>query len=128
MIGLSVSCRGRILAMRWLSALVMLSAGLALAGEPMRVEMTVGEQRIMTVPGLTRVSATGTGVADVKPIGGDKFILYAQGEGRASLGVFRQGKKVQMFKRGRNDFTVAPVAGNISHNAFHVPSPGSICG
>jgi pilus assembly protein CpaC len=62
------------------------------------VEMTVGEQRIMTVPGLTRVSATGTGVADVKPLGGDKFILYAQSEGRASLGVFRRGKPVQMWE------------------------------
>ena len=37
-----------------------------------------------------------------------------------------QGEKVQMFKRGRNDFTVAPVADNISHNTFHVSSPGSV--
>lgn len=66
--------------------------------EARRVEMTVGEQRIMTVEGLTRVSATGTGVADVKPLGGDRFILYAQNEGRASLGVFREGHQVQMWE------------------------------
>jgi pilus assembly protein CpaC len=78
--------------------ILMLLAWPVSGEEARRVEMTVGEQRIMTVPGLTRVSATGTGVADVKPIGGDKFILYAQNEGRASLGVFRQGKKVQMWE------------------------------
>jgi pilus assembly protein CpaC len=77
--------------------ILMLLAWPVSGEEARRVEMTVGEQRIMTVPGLTRVSATGTGVADVKPIGGDKFILYAQNEGRASLGVFRQGK----FRCGR---------------------------
>jgi len=70
----------------------------ALGGEARRVEMTVGEQRIMTVPGLTRVSASGTGVADVKPLGGNKFILYALGKGHASLGVFRAGKPVQMWE------------------------------
>jgi len=78
--------------------LLMLLSWPAAGEEARRVEMTVGEQRIMTVPGLTRVSATGTGVADVKPLGGDKFILYAQGEGRASLGVFRQGRPVQMWE------------------------------
>src|SRR5512133_3876170 len=30
-----------------------------------------------------------------------------------------KGKKVQMLKRGRNNFAVSPVADNISHNAFH---------
>jgi len=78
--------------------ILMLLAWPASGEEARRVEMTVGEQRIMTVPGLTRVSATGTGVADVKPLGGDKFILYAQSEGRASLGVFRRGKPVQMWE------------------------------
>jgi pilus assembly protein CpaC len=84
--------------------LMLLLSWPASGEEARRVEMTVGEQRIMTVPGLTRVSATGTGVADVEPLGGDRFILYAQGEGRASLGVFRKGHQVQMWEvivRGR---------------------------
>jgi Flp pilus assembly secretin CpaC len=73
-------------------------SGSASGGEARRVEMTVGEQQIFTVPGLVMVSASGTGVADVKPLGGDQFILYAQGEGRASLGVFRNGHEVQMWE------------------------------
>jgi Flp pilus assembly secretin CpaC len=73
-------------------------SGSASGGEARRVEMTVGEQQIFTVPGLVKVSASGTGVADVKPLGGDQFILYAQGEGRASLGVFRNGHEVQMWE------------------------------
>jgi Flp pilus assembly secretin CpaC len=78
--------------------LMLLVSWPASGDEARRVEMSVGEQRIMTVPGLAKVSASGTGVADVEPLGGDRFILYARGEGRASLGVFRKGKPVQMWE------------------------------
>ncbi len=88
----------------WAAAIAVLVSGAASGQEARRVEMSVGEQRIMAVPGLVKVSASGTGVADVEPLGGERFILYARGEGRAGLGVFRKGKPVEMWEvivRGR---------------------------
>jgi len=77
-------------------ALVLpLLAGEALAAEGRQVELKVGEQRVFTVPGLTKVSVGSGGAADVRPSGDNQFILFANKEGRTSLVVFRRKRRAE---------------------------------
>jgi len=75
-------------------ALLLLASG-ALAAEGRQVELKVGEQRVFTVPGLSKVSVGSGGSADVRPTGKNQFILFGQKEGRTSLVVFRHNRRAE---------------------------------
>ena len=87
-----------------LGALCGLAAA-AKSEEIIKINMTVGEQRIFTVKGVTKLTASGTKAADVKVVGKDQFVIYALKEGRATFGVLRKGKPPQNWQvtvRGRS--------------------------
>lgn len=77
---------------------LLLFAGGAPAADGRQVELKVGEQRVFTVPGLTKVSVGSGGSADVRPTGKGQFILYGQKEGRTSLVVFRRNRRAENWE------------------------------
>lgn len=76
--------------------LIPVAAPLASAGDepapPAEFSMQVGDQRLMTVSEIKRVSVSNPQVADVKPKGGDSFMLFAVGTGTCTVTVDRDGK------------------------------------
>ncbi len=74
---------------------LLLFAGGAPAADGQQVELKVGEQRVFTVKGLTKVSVGSGGSADVRPTGKGQFILYGKKEGRTSLVVFRRNRRAE---------------------------------
>ena len=69
----------------------------ARAGEDSRqIRMTLGEQKKMTIKGITKVTVGNPQVADIKTIGTNSFILFATGTGKTALMVMRaNGTSIQ---------------------------------
>jgi hypothetical protein len=58
---------------------------------PVKVQMAPGEQKVFSMPGLTRLIGGLGKVVDVKPLGKDEFVLYALVPGKAGLLFVREG-------------------------------------
>ncbi len=67
------------------------------AGEESRqIRMSLGEQKKMTIKGITKVTVGNPQVADIKTIGPNSFILFATGAGKTTLMVMRaNGTSIQ---------------------------------
>jgi len=73
-------------------------ASTAKGEKTVKINMTVGEQRIFTVKSITKVILSGMDAADIKIIGKQQFVIFALKEGRCSFGVLRKGKPTQNWQ------------------------------
>lgn len=64
---------------------LVLAAGPAMAQEGSTLSLGVGTQKVLTVPGLSRVTIGDPSVADVRALGGNQVLVTGQGEGKTSL-------------------------------------------
>ncbi|QSQ27243.1 pilus assembly protein N-terminal domain-containing protein [Pyxidicoccus parkwayensis] len=79
-----------------LSALVALVAsGSALAQDGTSVSLGVGSQKVLTVPGLSRVALGDPTIAEVKTLGSGQLLITGLGEGKTTLLVWKtSGQRV----------------------------------
>ncbi|MFP2911438.1 type II and III secretion system protein family protein [Pyxidicoccus sp. 3LFB2] len=82
-----------------LSALVALAAlvpgGSALAQEGSTVSLGVGSQKVLTIPGLSRVALGDPTIAEVKTLGSGQLLITGLGEGKTTLLVWKtSGQRV----------------------------------
>ncbi|WP_163997398.1 type II and III secretion system protein family protein [Pyxidicoccus caerfyrddinensis] len=79
-----------------LSALVALVAGgSALAQEGSTVSLGVGSQKVLTIPGLSRVALGDPTIAEVKTLGSGQLLITGLGEGKTTLLVWKtSGQRV----------------------------------
>lgn len=61
------------------------------------IRMQIGQDKGMSFTGTTRVNISDPKVADVKPLGGDAFFLYAVGVGKTRLEVERKQRPTLVF-------------------------------
>ncbi|MFL5348490.1 MAG: pilus assembly protein N-terminal domain-containing protein [Hyalangium sp.] len=80
--------------LRWLLLPVLLAALPAGADEP-PVQLAPGQQRVLDIPGLRRVSVAAADVADVKVIGKSQLLIVAQHRGRTALTVWTDKKQLE---------------------------------
>lgn len=73
-------------------------SGPAVGDDPVRIQMNEGEQRIFEVSGLVKLTVPEGGIVSVKKLSSDKFIVYAQQEGRASIGIIRKGRASELWE------------------------------
>src|SRR5689334_4196412 len=74
----------------WAVALCLaLIAGVASAQEGSTITLGVGTQKVITVPGVSRLSIGDPAVADVKSLGGNQILIIGQGEGKTTLIVWK---------------------------------------
>ncbi|MCY1077186.1 type II and III secretion system protein family protein [Archangium lansingense] len=75
--------------------LALFAAGSARAQESSTINLGVGTQRVITVPGTTRIALGDPNVAEVKVIGNNQILLQGQAEGRTTLLVWKSsGQRV----------------------------------
>lgn len=79
-----------------LGALVTLVAsGGALAQEGSNVNLGVGSQKVLTIPGLSRVALGDPSIAEVKTLGSGQLLITGQAEGKTTLLVWKtSGQRV----------------------------------
>lgn len=79
-----------------LCALVALVAGgSALAQEGSTVNLGVGSQKVLTIPGLSRVALGDPAIAEVKTLGSGQLLITGLGEGKTTLLVWKtSGQRV----------------------------------
>jgi len=73
----------------------MLSSQISLAQEE-TINLVIGQQRVLKLPGVTRIAIGNPSVADVKVTGGSDILITATGEGVTELPVWR-GTRVSTF-------------------------------
>lgn len=62
------------------------------------IKLEIGEQKTMSFTGTTKVAIGNPKVADLKPQGGDMFLLFATGPGTTNLVVFRKDRPELNFR------------------------------
>ncbi|WP_426751481.1 type II and III secretion system protein family protein [Myxococcus sp. Y35] len=79
-----------------LGALIALVAGgSALAQDGTNISIGVGSQKVVTIPGLSRVALGDPSIADVKTLGSGQLLITGQAEGRTTLLVWKSsGQRV----------------------------------
>ncbi len=79
-----------------LGALIALVAGgSALAQDGTTVSLGVGSQKVITIPGLSRVALGDPSIADVKTLGSGQLLITGQSEGKTTLLVWKSsGQRV----------------------------------
>lgn len=79
-----------------LGALIALVAsGSALAQEGSSVSLGVGSQKVLTIPGLSRVALGDPSIAEVKTLGSGQLLITGLGEGKTTLLVWKtSGQRV----------------------------------
>lgn len=68
---------------------LLLAAGQVQAQEGSTISLGVGTQKVITVPGLSRITVGDPSVADVRVLGGSQVLVSGQGEGKTSLMVWK---------------------------------------
>ncbi|MEN9797539.1 MAG: hypothetical protein RL653_1235 [Pseudomonadota bacterium] len=61
----------------------------ARAQESTQLSLGVGTQKVVSVPGITRIAVGDPAVADVKTIGGNQILVIGAGEGKTTLMVWK---------------------------------------
>ena len=80
-----------VLAAAWL----VVSAGLASAQEGSTINLGVGTQRVLTVPGITRIALGDQTVAEVKTLGSSQVLVIGLSEGKTNLLIWKSsGQRV----------------------------------
>ena len=75
--------------------LALFAAGTARAQESSTINLGVGTQKVITVPGTTRIALGDPNVAEVKVIGNNQILLQGQAEGKTTLLVWKSsGQRV----------------------------------
>ncbi|AKQ66993.1 Type II/IV secretion system secretin RcpA/CpaC, associated with Flp pilus assembly [Myxococcus hansupus] len=79
-----------------LGALIaMVAGGNALAQDNTTVSLGVGSQKVITIPGLSRVALGDPSIADVKTLGSGQLLITGQAEGKTTLLVWKSsGQRV----------------------------------
>jgi pilus assembly protein CpaC len=87
---------GRFTQLAALGALLTLfAAGSARAQESSTINLGVGTQKVMTVPGTTRIALGDPSIAEVKVIGNNQILVIGQSEGKTTLLVWKSsGQRV----------------------------------
>jgi pilus assembly protein CpaC len=87
---------GRFTQLAALGALLTLfAAGSARAQESSTINLGVGTQKVMTVPGTTRIALGDPSIAEVKVIGNNQILVIGQAEGKTTLLVWKSsGQRV----------------------------------
>jgi Flp pilus assembly secretin CpaC len=94
---------------------------------PTQVQLIPGGQKVLTVPGLTRLAVGNADVADIKALGNNQVLLVGRAPGETTVRIWRQGGsaafeiKLQVAKGHAP--VVAPVPVTISR-----PAPASASG
>jgi pilus assembly protein CpaC len=74
--------------------LALWTAG-AMAAEENVINLGVGAQKVLTIPGVTRVAVGSQDVAEVKAIGNNQILVTGTGEGRTTLVIWKgSGQRV----------------------------------
>jgi len=80
---------------------LLLAAGLppaALAQEGTQLSLGVGTQKVVSVPGITRIAVGDPAIADVKTIGNNQILVIGAGEGKTTLLVWKSsGQRVSFL-------------------------------
>ena len=75
--------------------LALFAAGSARAQESSTINLGVGTQKVMTVPGTTRIALGDPSIAEVKVIGNNQILVIGQAEGKTTLLVWKSsGQRV----------------------------------
>ncbi|OJT26497.1 secretin [Archangium sp. Cb G35] len=75
--------------------LALFAAGSAWAQDSSTINLGVGTQKVITVPGTTRIALGDPSVAEVKVIGNNQILLQGQAEGKTTLLVWKSsGQRV----------------------------------
>lgn len=78
-----------------LLAAALLCAPAAWAQEGSTINLGVGTQKVITIPGLSRLAIGDPAIVDVRPLGGNQVLLIGQAEGKTSVIVFKtSGQRV----------------------------------
>ncbi|HZH78968.1 MAG TPA: pilus assembly protein N-terminal domain-containing protein [Archangium sp.] len=87
---------GRFTQLATLGALLTLfAAGSARAQESSAINLGVGTQKVMTVPGTTRIALGDPSIAEVRVIGNNQILVIGQAEGKTTLLVWKSsGQRV----------------------------------
>ena len=87
---------GRFTQLAALGALLALfTAGSARAQDSSVINLGVGTQKVITVPGTTRIALGDPNVAEVKAIGGNQILISGTSEGNTTLLVWKSsGQRV----------------------------------
>lgn len=72
-----------------LGAVMALAAATASAQDGNTISLGVGTQRVITVPGISRLAIGDPAVADVKTIGNNQVLVIGQAEGKTSLLIWK---------------------------------------
>ncbi len=75
--------------------LTLFAAGSARAQDGSTINLGVGTQKVITVPGITRIALGDPSIADVKIIGNNQILIIGQSEGKTTLLVWKSsGQRV----------------------------------
>jgi len=75
--------------------LAWVAGGSALAQEGSTVSLGVGSQKVLTIPGLSRVALGDPSIAEVKTLGSGQLLITGQSEGKTTLLVWKtSGQRV----------------------------------
>jgi len=75
--------------------LALVAGGSALAQEGSTVSLGVGSQKVLTIPGLSRVALGDPSIAEVKTLGSGQLLITGQAEGKTTLLVWKtSGQRV----------------------------------
>jgi pilus assembly protein CpaC len=75
--------------------LALFAAGTASAQDSSTINLGVGTQKVMTVPGTTRIALGDPSIAEVKVIGNNQILVIGQAEGKTTLLVWKSsGQRV----------------------------------
>ena len=81
----------------WLFFAAFASAA-AVAQQDLNVTVSVGAQKIITVPGLSRVAVADAAVAEVKTLPGNQLLIVGSAEGKTSLQMWKtSGEQVSVL-------------------------------
>ena len=75
--------------------LVLLAGSSALAQEGSTIALGVGTQKVVTIPGITRIALGDPSIAEVKTIGNNQVLIIGQNEGKTTLLIWKSsGQRV----------------------------------
>ena len=75
--------------------LTLLLAGSSQAQEGSTIALGVGTQKVITIPGITRIALGDPSIAEVKTIGNNQVLIIGQNEGKTTLLIWKSsGQRV----------------------------------
>lgn len=86
----------RVANLSFLIVLVLLGARVASARGELRFELVIGQQKVISAPGVSRIAVANENVADVKVISSDQVLVTAVGSGETELTIWR-GNRITKY-------------------------------